>query len=164
MFIRHKQEQELLLREFCLYFSLFLVVFYTMEYFFRLLRGSSNRFFIETWISNPLDDSLFFWAIPFGSCFPGLGCFNCSFTASFLSLSQFYATTMLFCSSASRLKPSLVPTSFPRGDCYGAASHPTPSQIERREFYNGIIDTVIKTAALKKSITLPSRSGDALCR
>lgn len=71
---------------------------------------------------------------------------------------------MLFWSSASRLKPSLIPTSFPRGDCYGAASHATPSQIERREFYNGITDTVIKTAALKKSITLPSRSGDALCR
>ena len=61
------------------------------------------------------------------------------------------------------LKPSLVPISFPCGDFFGAASHNTPSEIEQREFCDVILDYVTKSAALKKPITLPSRSGNALC-
>ena len=60
----------------------------TTDYFFRILRGSSNRFFIENldqqptwWISLLLGDT-------FGSGFTGLGCSNCSFSASLLSLSH----------------------------------------------------------------------------
>lgn len=62
------------------------------------------------------------------------------------------------------LKPSLIPISFPCGDFFGAASHNTPSKIEQREFCDVIPDYVTKSAALKISFTLPSRSGDALCR
>ena len=54
--------------------------------------------------------------------------------------------------------------SFPRGDIFSAASHNTPSEIEQREFCDVILDYVTKSAALKISYTLPSRSGNALCR
>ena len=122
------------------FLALFLVVFYTMEYFFRILRGFSNRFSYENldqqptwWIYFLLGDTL--WVGLSRTRLFQLQ-LHCILSIPIAVLRHHAGS--LFPSHKTGMGCLLTSLTAMR-DWSCTSSHATPSQIERREFCNGIL-------------------------
>lgn len=119
------------------------ILWFSVIYFVILFSGGVGfriGFFLNTWIIYPLGDNFtLFGAIPFRSGFPP----QTYLWYSGLSLSH---STPPRCDPSNCIK--ILTFLYASWRSYGCAafgpSHATPSKIERREFCDGIKDTVIE--------------------